>query len=83
MLRTDHNQRPAVKPDGVLQRLIALTDITTINLGKRHAPHLLQCHSVLTFRREVFQAKLLAVGIPPTGKKLVASGACFDLSFWV
>ena len=35
----------------------------------------------LTFRREVFQAKLLAVGIPPTGKKLVASGACW-FEFW-
>ena len=32
------------------------------------------------FSREVFQAKLLAVGIPPTGKKLVAS-APVDLSF--
>ena len=28
------------------------------------------------FGEEVFQAKLLAVGIPPAGKKLVASGAC-------
>ena len=54
-----------------------LTDITTINHKKRHALNLLQCHSVPTFRREVFQAKLLlAVGIPPTGKKPVASGAC-------
>ena len=39
--------------------------ITTIN--RRAAPRSLicttQCHSVLTFRREVFQAKLLAVGI--------------------
>ena len=33
------------------------------------------------FSREVFQAKLLAVDIPPTGKKLVASGAFVDLSF--
>ena len=28
------------------------------------------------FSERVFQAKLLAVGIPPTGKELVASGAC-------
>ena len=39
------------------------------------ASNLLQCHSVLTFRKRVFQAKLLAVGIPPAGEeKLVASG---------
>ena len=51
-------------------------------IGK--APRSLICcnASVLTFRREVFQAKLLAVGIPPAGKKLVASGACW-FEFWV
>ena len=75
--RTDHNQRPAVKlryccngrlPDGYHHDQ---------SVGK--APRSLICcnASVPTFRREVFQAKLLAVGIPPTGKKLVASGACW------
>ena len=33
------------------------------------------------FSERSLQAKLLAVGIPPTGKKLVASGAFVDLSF--
>ena len=57
-----------------------LRRISTIVIGK--APHLnlLQCHSVLTFRREVFQAKLLAVGIPPTGEE-ADSVAPVDLSF--
>ena len=40
-----------------------LTDITTDFIhSKAPCPlYLLQCRSVLTFRREVFQAKLLAV----------------------
>ena len=55
-----------------------LTDITTIN--HRVAPRSLICCNATAswlFHREVFQAKLLAVGIPLTEKKLVASGACW------
>ena len=47
-----------------------LTDITTIN---HKAPRSLICCNATAswlFRREVFQAKLLAVGIPPTERVL-------------
>ena len=74
-----HNQRPAVKPRYCCNGRL-LTDIhhdqsplsaTLLNL--------LQCHSVLTFRREVFQAKLLAVGIH-NGKE---AGSVRRLLIWV
>ena len=76
-----HNQRPAVKPRYCCNGR-CLTDITTINLFKvkRHTLlNLLQCHSVLTFRREVFQAKLLAV-TSTNGKE---AGSVRRLLIWV
>ena len=81
MLELTITSAPAVKPRYCCNGFDCLTDITTDQSVKRHALNLLQCHSVLTFRREVFQAKLLAVGIPPTGKKFF--GSVRRLLIWV
>ena len=60
-----------------------LMDITTINHSgvKRHA--LICCNATASWLFGEKSSLPLAVGIPPTGKKLVASGAPADLSFYL
>ena len=79
--RTDHNQRPASRSQILLRQLnLPDTDVTDQSQVSATLLNLLQCHSVLTFRREVFQAKLLAVGIT-NGRK--SAGSVRRLLIWV
>ena len=79
MLQNSHNQRPAVA-GYYAATVVAQTDIFTVVMGKARSSNLLQCHSVLTFRRECLSGQA-ACGRHPTNGKEAGSVGAVDLSF--